>query len=344
MTIRELARKVGYSPSTVSAALRNRPDIAESTRRRIQAAAKAAGYVVEPEMRLLMNRMRAGRGKEMKAGLGLVFPDEVEADWTQLPWNRELFKGASEAGEKLGYSLDIFREGRVRKSRRDFQRLVRNRNLRGLIYDGSISRKTFDLGWLADFPSVILSTQPWAEPMPSICADFTFNIRLVLNCLKARGYRRIGLALLESHVHFSEHLMESQYAWWQGREIAEEDRLPLLTYDWTDEAREWDAILGWLEQWRPEAVIVTDNRWKNWLESSGRRVPEDMGLVHLNLADDVAGWSGINQQRGLMGRLAVETLSGLLDRGQTGKSLPASQFVRGIWCEGGTATANGLSS
>lgn len=336
MTIRELAREVGYAPSTVSAALRNRADISASTRRRIQAAAKAAGYVVEPEMRMLMNRMRAGRSKEMKAGLGLVFPDGVETDWTRLPWNRELFKGASEAGQKLGYSLDMLREGRVRRSRRDFQRLVRNRNLRGLIYDGSVSRKTLDLHWLADFPSVILSTQPWAEPMPSICADFTYNIRLVLNQLKGRGYRRIGLALLETHVHFSEHLMESQYAWWQGREIGATDRLPLLTYDWTDEAREWDPILEWLGEWGPEAVIVTDNRWKAWLEDSGRRVPEDIGLVHLNLADDVEGWTGIDQQRGLLGRLAVETLSGLLDRGQTGKSLPASQFVRGIWCAGGT--------
>jgi LacI family transcriptional regulator len=336
MTIRELARQVGYAPSTVSAALRNRADIALSTRQRIQAAARAAGYVVEPEMRMLMNRMRMGRGREMQAGLGLVIPHQVEDDWSRLPWNRELFKGASEAGARLGFSLDMIAEDRVRRGRADFQRLMRNRNLRGLIYDGAVSRETLELEWLADVPSVILSTQPWVEFMPSICADFTYNIRLALNQLTAAGYERMGLALLESHLRYSEHLMESQYAWWQGRERPEKDRLPLLVYNWSDEGRERECLMEWVEEWRPEVIIMTDNRWKAWLETLGKRVPDELGLVHLNLADDVTGWSGIDQQRGLMGSLAVETLSGLLDRGQTGRSLPASQFVRGAWRSGVT--------
>ena len=52
VTMAELARELGVSKNTVSLALRHDPQISTTTRERVQAAARRAGYTPDPVIAL----------------------------------------------------------------------------------------------------------------------------------------------------------------------------------------------------------------------------------------------------------------------------------------------------
>lgn len=285
-----------------------------------------------------MVRLRTERKSRKALGLGLIVPEKSLGNWKQVSWNRSMAAGLSTAAANLGYQLELVSDVRIGKSAAAFRRLVHQHNLRGFIYDGATDRALMELDWLGEFPSVVISTNPWVEPFPAVCMDFAYNMRLVLNTLHSRGYRRPGLALISSHQRFSEHLLQSQFQWWIRRELEEKDCIPDLEYEWQGELGEKSLVHGWCMRYRPDVIIGTDNRLRGWLKDWGLQVPQEIGLVHLNHADDVHCWAGVDQRRELMGRQAVELLSNLLDRGNTGSALPGTLMIRGRWLDGETLT------
>ena len=93
----------------------------------------------------------------------------------------------------------------------------------------------------------------------------------------------------------------------------------------------------WLEQYLPDAILCCDSRLPETLGRLGYRVPEDIGVAHLNLKADTRGWSGIDQQWEKMGTLAVDTLAHMLNMGQIGQTEhPVLRAVPGVWVEGET--------
>ncbi|MDW8343722.1 MAG: hypothetical protein RMM51_04440 [Verrucomicrobiae bacterium] len=63
---------------------------------------------------------------------------------------------------------------------------------------------------------------------------------------------------------------------------------------------------AWLERRQPDAVICADNRMLGVLEWLGYRIPQDIGVAHVNLANDVKGWSGEDERHELIGVAAVD--------------------------------------
>lgn len=93
----------------------------------------------------------------------------------------------------------------------------------------------------------------------------------------------------------------------------------------------------WNKRHRLDAVITCFGDTREWLGIAGIRVPQDLGLVHVNWNEDVAGWAGIRRDYQTMGRTAIDLLLNQMGRQFT----PAHDaglltLVPPLWVEGET--------
>src|SRR6267154_1398667 len=77
-SIREIARTLGLSHTTVSEALRDSPRVNPATRRRVQKAAKSVGYRPNPLAGALMSEMRRARSGTFRGVLAILDLDGPE--------------------------------------------------------------------------------------------------------------------------------------------------------------------------------------------------------------------------------------------------------------------------
>jgi LacI family transcriptional regulator len=96
--LRQIAKALGLSVTTVSRALKDGPEVRPETRAKVQAAAKAAGYV--PNLRGLA--LKTGRTHMLSVVLPLETTHEL-SDLARLP----LIEGMTRAAQSLGYTLNI---------------------------------------------------------------------------------------------------------------------------------------------------------------------------------------------------------------------------------------------
>jgi hypothetical protein len=110
-----------------------------------------------------------------------------------------------------------------------------------------------------------------------------------------------------------------------------EERVPILLEGGVDVLRDW------VLKHRPDAVIATHNEAKEGIAKAGMLIPQEIRLVHMNLAADVANWSGIDRQLPFLGAGTVDTLSSILVRNERGAPLFAKDVnIKGVWVDGKT--------
>ena len=91
VTIRDVARKVGVSPMTVSRVLNDSPRVSDETRRRVRGAIAELGYVP--------NRLASGLVRRATHAIGVIVPDVANPFFTLV------VRGAEEAAWRAGYHV-----------------------------------------------------------------------------------------------------------------------------------------------------------------------------------------------------------------------------------------------
>ena len=108
--------------------------------------------------------------------------------------------------------------------------------------------------------------------------------------------------------------------------------LPRSPLGWTRE-----ALARWLEAGRPEVIVAGAQNVAGWIESLGCRIPEDIGLALLDLTDASGEYAGLFQNSTLVGRTAVDTLVGLIQRNERGvPAVPLITLLDSTWVAGRT--------
>ncbi len=98
VTIKDLSKKCGVSPATVSKALNGYGDVAPATLEKVRKAARELHYTPNPAARLLKtNRSR---------NIGVVFEDETLSGLTHDYFSRILNSAKNEL-EGRGYDLSL---------------------------------------------------------------------------------------------------------------------------------------------------------------------------------------------------------------------------------------------
>lgn len=279
----DIARIEGVHVSTVSRALRGDMAISSETRRRVLRTARSLNYHEDPLVAALMRSRRLGRPTAHKANLGLIVAQPKSKAW----WLFDVFNGARQEALTRGYSLDIFWLGDLHQDQRTFLRMLRARNIQGLLLPPEHEAMLpFELPW--DEFAVVSLHYGRSQATPRFLQVVSNHFRSIIEVCEActqRGYRRIGLILRdhpEIHYEYGRLVLGAFLA------AADASRRPPEVPPLIIREPEIGSFLRWYEEGRPDVIIMAGCNWtpefgvthvKAGFGDAGYRIGRDVGLV-----------------------------------------------------------------
>lgn len=303
VSITDIAKAAGVSPSTVSRALQDHPRISRERRTAIQALAATMGYRPSQVARSLVT----GHTRT----LGVVVTDVTD------PFVAEVMKGVEEAGRECGYSLLFAASHRDPERELEAMRLLLDRQVDGMVvisgragmrYGQMRSATGQPLAW----PLVLINNREPGPGIYSVRMDNQRGAEAAVAYLAALGHQRIAFVAGPAQGRSS-------------RERLEGYRTGMAAL--TPRGAEWVvAGAGLLEDGpralaalrdlarRPTAVLCYNDLAAIGLLSAaaaeGVRVPRDLAVVGYDniplSAYSTPPLTTIDQPKAQMGRRAVE--------------------------------------
>jgi DNA-binding LacI/PurR family transcriptional regulator len=332
ITLRDVAKRAGVHYSTVSLALRNRGALPEDTRERVRRAAAELGYRPDPLLASLASYRRARPAAGYRATLAWVTNFPARDAWREEEIYAEYFAGARERAQALGFRLQEFwrREPALTPARAS--QILTARGIEGLVIAPQPTpAETLELEW-ERFSAVTIGYSLARPALHMVCPNQYRCMKLAMENLAARGYRRIGLVMLRASDERVDHNWLAGFLVAQ-QALAARDRIaPLLPDRW--DAREFAA---WLERTRPDAVVSKCAQVPGALRELGHAVPRDLGLAMLTRAKPGRNLAGVNEAPEEVGAAAIDFLAGMLHRNERGMpAQPRRLLIEGRWIEGAT--------
>jgi len=269
VTIKDIAREIGMSPSTVSRALSDSPLVNAATKERICRVARRLGYERNEVARALV--------MGSSGAVGLVVPDITN------PFFSDIARGVGEIADRAGYGVILCNtSGRVDREL-SYVRLLRRKRVDGLV----LCSTTVDAPHLREVvrgkvPFILVSRLCANEDLPYVMTDDRQGARLAVEHLIALGHERIGF------IGGPENVQSSRDRFLEYIAVLEENECPIVEAwhhfaEFTQEAgREAGRRLLALTD-RPTAVFaandVTALGVLEVAEGMGLRIPEDLSLV-----------------------------------------------------------------
>lgn len=277
VTIKDVARLAGVSPSTVSRVLANHPKISPETARRVREAMERLGYVPNAAAKSLVS--------QTTHTLGIILPRAAEELFVN-PFFPEVLRGISVQAQQAGYDLLLASGSTEREEREAVTRLVLGRRVDGVLL---LCSRVGDplIRFLREqrFPFVLIGRAEDDEGIVSVDND---NVRAAYDAtrhLLEKGHRRIAF------ISGPQTFVVSQDRLAGYRAAMEEAGLSIRP-EWVIEAPflqeggylALDRLLHLPE--RPTALVVTDDIIAigilRELYAYGWRVPDDLALVSFN--------------------------------------------------------------
>lgn len=330
-----VATAAGVGKATVSLALRNDPRLRPETRARIQALAEKMGYKPNAAVANLMAQLRASRTPKYQATLGLMnaskYPDALSGLHTFRDWTA----GARRRASQLGYGIDEFwlNDPAIPPAR--LARILESRGIRGLVFAAMLDTGTLPAAmrdFWTRFAAVVVGVRSTAPAMHFACNDQYLTAMKAVEEVIRIGYKRPGLVISPQVDGHLEHRFSSGF--WSGQQVLPiEHRLPAHPFNERDE----HGFRAWFELCRPDVVLCLHKEVKSWIEKMGLRIPEQLGLAHLDRTEDLEGWAGMKQNNDLVGMAAIDMLVGQLHRNESGvPDFPKCILIQSTWRDGGT--------
>lgn len=331
ITIRDIAGRAGVHFSTVSLALRNSPKLRPEVCKRIRAIADELGYVPDPAMSALTAYRNSTRPVNYQATLAWVNNWPVQTEMRRIRTFELYFQGAVERARQLGYRIDELWLHAPGMTSAAAHAILRARNITGLLLAPQpFAHTPLNLD-LKGFSALAFGYSLQPSNLHVVTNHQYQSTSLMMRRLIELGYRRIGLFLRSdwdekvngsylSGVLFMQHHLPGA------------DRVPpLLTKDGLEH-----EFLAWFKRHKPDVIVVVDRQVRGWIEQKlGLRIPEDVGIAHLNADPNETWLAGISQNDRLIGATAVDFLAGMLQRNERGvPATPIRTLVEGEWKPG----------
>lgn len=337
VTMADIARAVGVSKNAVSLALRNDPQISESTRKRVREAAERLGYRRNAAAGEIMARMRS-KQVAAKASLALLNANTDREAFTKHPTIPTYLVGCRRRAEHLGYALDTFwlHDPELKAERLDG--ILRSRGIRGALVVGLMKEnrlpERFERIW-NQYPCVVTGVRTRQPALSFACTDHHIVALRAFEKALELGYRRPGL-VLDAVI---DRLVEGRFTagYRSGQEALPKSRR-LHPFTAVEAARkDRDRFRRWFEKSRPDVLFTLYNEVRDWLRELGLSVPRDIGLIQLEWRKDRPEWAGMNQHNEETGEAAVDMLVSMIHGGEAGPPpFPRATLVGGSWVDGAT--------
>lgn len=338
-TIKEIAQRSGFAPSTVSYALRGSPRIPEETRNQIRQVAEELGYQRDAHLGQLMAYLKSrkgGGGKGSVCPLVWINSTTDPQHWQRTPWAREFYESAIRRAESLGFALSAFwvHDRKVPASRID--EILKARGTKGLLLSTPLQDQEWTqwIDWNA-YATVVVD-DPFALPQfDRVYADYAANMRFAVEQVVARGYQRPKVWLTERDDYWT--------AYGYTHECLRQNHLqPNLDTLLPGYAGAVNAagVKAWMKKHQPDVVIAPTPTVGSLLQELGYRIPKDLGYLAMYLPNEDALWSGFSQLHMQQSLIAVDRISMLLQNNTPGRQPhPQKTLIEGEWHEGTTLKA-----
>ena len=300
-SIRDVAKRAGVSPTTVSFVLNDRGHISEKTRKRVFDAIDELGYRPDLRARSLKSR------RIQTIALLFVYSEESLASSRYF---RDLTASICATASKLEYRVMVSLHMRGQSLAEQVKVLRQDGLSSGVIVVGPTPEEVNLIAEsLGQFPGLVVSATSTHPNNGYIHVDNARGMRLAIEHLVALGHRRIAYV---GPTTTSSHTVARLAAYTEAMTDAEiEGREHVFLISHED-----DSQLSALLDAAPTAVIAFDDLRailvRDFLRHRGLRVPEDIALIGFD--DENFGLhisprlTTLAQPFNKMGRLAAEKL------------------------------------
>jgi LacI family transcriptional regulator len=281
-TIKDVARRAGLSPSTVSRALNKSGYVSADTQLRIEEAVAALGY--QP------NWMARGlRGKPSRL-IGLIIPDISNTFYTAIA------QAVSTTLRARNYEIVLCVNDEDPKIDLHYLQIMQQKRVDGILYthpaNGSNGPYLRQLS-LGGLPIVELNRQREKDLLDAVLANNYQGAYLMTEYLIGRGHRRIGLILGETTVTTGRDRLEGYRSALRDAGLAVEPRY-IATGSFT-RGHGMRAACDLLDLPEPPTVIFAgSNRILMGLlavlHERNLRVPEDISVVVFDDSEWLSIW------------------------------------------------------
>lgn|GEM_PF-281816 len=327
--MQDVARHARLHKSTVSLALRNDPRIPRATQLKVQAAAEALGYKLNPLVANILGRRRRRLGSHISPVLAFV--NLVPETWFKPgSFFERQFLGARNQARLLDLELERFDLGAKGLDSRALGKILRARGIRGAIIGPSQRAVThLRLPW-EDLAAVHLGAGVLRPALHQCHVDFSQALSLTFKQLRRRGCRRIGLAMAAESDRMVSHRWFMTYAFLQSR-LPKDEQVEALTTSATA-----SQLAAWLLKEKPDALVSYEHFGAERFTTLGLRVPEDLAFAALNVEEGSTA-TGVNCRAEELGAAAVDLLVSSLQINQLGiPATPRHVTLEATWSEGRT--------
>lgn len=346
----DIAREAKVSVSTVSLALRNRPQIPAATRERVWAVARDLGYRPNPLVSAYQANVRSGRQQRYRGTIAWIDDTRPGEKLNRSADYRQMLLGAQEQAAAHGFALDVISvpdidpdDDEGNKTR--LERIMLARGIVGAIFPPLWWARMLTYEWMSIAVAAYGGNAGFVERHdPSgfgylrythVVTDVYHDTRLALAHLRDLGYRRIAL------ITSSYQEVGAGYRFTAARHAFSSENAdvpfiePWVSADLTEAPP--SRFRSWLRMTRPDAVLTTLGCSRAWLSACGLEAPRDIGLAHPFLGSEEEGWSGVRENHSVVGRALLDAVVAQVLRGERGlPSDPKSLHMIGRWEEGST--------
>lgn len=330
-TLRSIAEACGCSRNTVSLALKDDPRVVAPRRKKIRETAKALGYRPDPKLAQVMGSI-AKQQKEHLSKIGVLVPADFKRPdpWKDLSYLKASYEGISRQMHERGYASDYFWLGAPKMTPSRMKDILLTRGIEGLIvlsYAKVPAVLDFDF---SPFSAVVIGRALSEPRLDAVGEDLHNDLETAVMNIRARGYRRIGLALDSAFSSRSRHCWEAAYQFYQAN-IPEAERIPSCVYPRSNT----DPLAAWMRQFKPDCVIGISETTYPDLLNLGFSFPGDAGFATLIRDEKYPGLAGMAFQHKRIAAKAVDIVVEKLRSHEHGlPDNPELVLFAGRWMDG----------
>ncbi len=319
VSIYDIAKKAGVSPSTVSRALEDHPRISATTRKRIQELAREMDYVPSTVAKSL------AANKTWTIGMVLATITD--------PFMGRVVEGVENVAIEAGFNVFISTSQNDRQREIAAIKMLQKRRVDGVIV---IASHLFDqyprFYGRSKVPIVIINEQKPGESTHFVTVDDVHGAQLAVEHLLALGHCRIGYVGITNRPQSNQHRFKGYQNALEARGIAVDPALIFTSHTIEDHAKVGGASLEPLLAAGATAVFCYNDTTAIGLLAAcykhGISVPENLSITGFDDIDIAAytipPLTTIRQPRFELGQRSMRMMLALLS-GQ----LPENQIVPG---------------
>lgn len=278
VTIKDVAKKAGVAPSTVSRVISQNPRISKETSDRVLKCMKELGYYPNAIARSLANQ---------KTGIvGVIMPTTSE-DVFLNPFFPEALRGIAKGASKAGYDLLMSTNSEKDDELKIIQNFIRSSKVDGIILMSSkVEDECIDYLCSIDFPFSLIGTpNSNIDKINHIDNDNFLAAYELTKYLKTTGKNKIAMIAGDEKLTVTEQRVKGYKMALQDEGLNYNEEL-LFTGSFEEKTgHKYGSIIANLYP-RPDAVIVTDDLVAfgvvNVFEKLNVKIPQDIAVASFN--------------------------------------------------------------